>query len=525
MYRTYANERPSVSLLSPRRPQWDACLRVIRDQGGLVRNVTFSPNGRWIVSGAVDGTARTFDAVSGTTLNTMHGCAEWVAFSPDSQFIVSGPGNIGIKMWSTASGALIKVLRLPENAGRIQELLCIAYSPDGRTVVANEGMLHMWDTDTGEYLQSAVVDEDDHVWSVAYSPNGARIISASWDGPMRIWDSHSLRLRATFTDHTSRNAVFFPDGAKLASSSTDKMIRIWDATSGQCTRTLEGHTDGVSSVAISSKGNLIASGSWDCTVRLWDAESGEALAILEGHYSRVWSIGFSPEGDRLASGSEDCTVRVWDLQAVAKQSNSQLMGHAARVSCVAFSHDGTQLATSANDGSIIIWDSNNQGPSKGSSDGYHGASYPQVTFSPNGMMLAASCTKATSIWSTTSYALIHEIPCTGWVSHLEFSSDSSQLYVHTALFDMILSCKTWEALNFAANAWSVSSAEHNLWLNEENGWIMDRVTQRKLCWLPMVRRPDEDPSELQACHRGLYACGPRSGIVTILDLSNTLAHA
>ncbi|PCH44484.1 hypothetical protein WOLCODRAFT_165186 [Wolfiporia cocos MD-104 SS10] len=330
-------------LLSPHNQQWGACHRVI-DYASVVGSVTFSPNGRWIASASDDRMVRMFDAVSGTTLNTMRGHTSEVmsvAVSPDSQFAVSGSRTGEINMWSTASGALTKLLWLPQYAGRIELVECIAYSPDGRTVVTGsrtniatvtEGMLHIWDPDTGKCLQSTIVGSPTYVYSVAYSPDGASIATASHDGLVRTWESHTLNPKATFSGHngTVRSVVFFPDGAKLASGSWDETIHIWDTTSAQCTRILEGHTGEVNSVAVSAKGNLIASGSDDCTIRLWDTQSGDALAILKGHSSLVWSIGFSSEGDHLVSGSGDGTVRVWDLQAVAKQSNSQLMGHAAQ---------------------------------------------------------------------------------------------------------------------------------------------------------------------------------------------------
>ncbi|KAJ5642576.1 hypothetical protein N7490_006576 [Penicillium lividum] len=103
------------------------------------------------------------------------------------------------------------------------------------------------------------------------------------------------------------------DGYRLASGSYDKTVRIWDSANSQCILTLEGHHGLVSSIAWSQDGSRLASGSSDSTVKIWDLITGQCTSTLEGHSIWVGSIAWSQDGRRLASGSPDNTVRIWDL--------------------------------------------------------------------------------------------------------------------------------------------------------------------------------------------------------------------
>ncbi|MDJ0728062.1 MAG: WD40 repeat domain-containing protein, partial [Prochloraceae cyanobacterium] len=130
------------------------------------------------------------------------------------------------------------------------------------------------------------------------------------DGTVRLWDLTGKEL-AVLQGHTDyvESVAFSPDGEKIASASEDGTVRLWDLT-GKELAVLQGHTDYVESVAFSPDGEKIASASYDKTVRLWDL-TGKELAVLKGHTSFVNSVAFSPDGEKIASASEDRTVRLW----------------------------------------------------------------------------------------------------------------------------------------------------------------------------------------------------------------------
>ncbi|KAK0730886.1 HET-R [Lasiosphaeris hirsuta] len=196
------------------------------------------------------------------------------------------------------------------------------------------------------------------VWSVAFSPDGQRLVSGSYDDTIKIWDPTSGQCLQTLEGHSDsvRSVAFSPDGQRLVSGSYDT-IKIWDPTSGQCLQTLqtlEGHSGSFLLVAFSPDGQRLVSGSYDDTIKIWDPTSGQCLQTLEGHSDSVLSVAFSPDGQRLVSGSNDNTIKIWD--PTSGQCLQTLEGHSNLVLSVAFSPDGQRLVSGSNDNTIKIWD-------------------------------------------------------------------------------------------------------------------------------------------------------------------------
>ena len=160
----------------------------------------------------------------------------------------------------------------------------------------------------------AATGHTSQVRTCAWSPDGQRILSASDDRTLRIWDAasgESLR-RLTGHEHGVGGCAWSPDGQRILSASDDKTLRIWDAASGESLRTLTGHGGGVGGCAWSPDGQRILSASDDHTLRIWDAASGGSLRTLTGHEGGVWGCAWSPDGQRILSASSDKRLRIWD---------------------------------------------------------------------------------------------------------------------------------------------------------------------------------------------------------------------
>ncbi|MEE0268135.1 MAG: TIR domain-containing protein [Bacteroidales bacterium] len=274
----------------------------------------------------------------------------------------------------------------------------VAYSPDGRRIISgsSDETIKIWDANTGQYLKT-LEGHLDGVTSVAYSPDGTKIISGSDDGTIKIWDINTGQCLKTLEGHPGwvYSVAYSPDGAKIISASSDETIKIWDANTGECLQTLEGHLENVYSVAYSPDGTKIISGSWDKTIKIWDANTGRCLKTLEGHLENVYSVAYSPDGTKIISGSSDETIKIWD--ANTGQCLKTLEGHSGWVRSVAYSPDGTKIISGSEDKTIKIWDANT-GECLEKLEG-HSNDVRSVAYSPDGKrIISGSVDKTIKIW-------------------------------------------------------------------------------------------------------------------------------
>jgi WD40 repeat protein len=194
------------------------------------------------------------------------------------------------------------------------------------------------------------------VTSAVFSPDGTRILTASWDSTARLWDAATGAETAVLRGHegTVTSAVFSPDGARILTASRDKTARLWDTATGAETAVLRGHEGTVTSAVFSPDGTRILTASWDNTARLWDAATGAETAVLRGHESLVTSAVFSPDGTRILTASVDNTALLWDAATGAE--TAVLRGHEDSVRSAVFSPDGTRILTASNDTTARLWD-------------------------------------------------------------------------------------------------------------------------------------------------------------------------
>ena len=167
-----------------------------------VTSVAFNPDGTKLATGSIDKTIKIWGVESGTLLNkiaVIDKPVDSIAFSPDGTKIASGSKQ-NIMIWDVATGSLKKMLT-PEE-GWIAAAGSAAFSPDGKKIASiNSGTILIWDVESGTLL---IELPGNHymVDSIAFSPDGTKIISGSSEGTIKIWDVQTGFLQKTLTGHT-----------------------------------------------------------------------------------------------------------------------------------------------------------------------------------------------------------------------------------------------------------------------------------------------------------------------------------
>jgi len=285
--------------------------------------------------------------------------------------------------------------------GHSKNVYSVAWSPDGTKIVSGsqDGTIKIWNAITGVNIKTFTGQSD--VYSVDWSPNGKDIVSGSRDGTIGIWNATTgVNLRIiNATENVVRAVAWSPNSSYIVSSDatlliTVNEIHIWDATTGINLKTIN-NNDSIYSVDWSPNGSLIASGSQDKTIKIWNTTTGINLKTFTGHISEIWAVAWSPDGKKIASGSVDRTIKIWDI--VTGTNLNTLTGHNDYVASVAWSPDGSKIVSGSWDKTIKIWNATSGLLLKTLDN--NPSHINSVAWSPDGNKIASCAGKNITIWA------------------------------------------------------------------------------------------------------------------------------
>jgi len=304
-----------------------------------------------------------------------------------------------------------------ELQGHAGTVLSIAFSPDGHTLAtaSGDGAVKFWNAKTGvQNGSSQLQGQVDFIWCMVFSPDRHTLASGSDNGTLMLWEAETGspygpgRLQGPFCPRVN-SIAFSPNGRLLACASRDGTIALFDTMTGKPQR-FEGHRSPVLSIAFSPDGRWLFSGSESCKVKLWDLEDlGDIWRIGIGgkvwrayHFqSPVLGIAVSPDGRTLASGCWDHTAWLQDMETAKQPQPRPLQGHTDAVCSVAFSPDGCVLASGSWDCTVRLWVAKTGGFSQPEQLDGHTGTVRSLAFSPDGCVLASGSEDGTiRLWST-----------------------------------------------------------------------------------------------------------------------------
>lgn len=362
-----------------------------------------SPNGTQLVMSIGDN-LRIHDVATGEVVaeleNAHTNIITGLAYSPDGVAIVSCSSDKTARLWD--ADTLEEVAILEGHTSYVNE---VVFSPDGTHVVtvSSDKSTRLWDSTTGAEV-TVLEAERGNMYSAAYSPDGSVIAVGNAYGVIRLLDAATLTEQEVWEEaHDSDvlSLAFSPDGSKLVSTSDDQSIKLWDVASGKMLSEVPGYTRQVSNVALNADDTLILAGSGDGTLRIWDingddaqpifmqedgsssstdnlhiadfSQAGDYFAGIHGSTLRIWdtasnellhevggyqlgsfrSMTFNPDGSLIAVTTYNGTVLLWDVQT--GDLLQALSRHGYRATPVIFSHDGALLISGGADGTIRVW--------------------------------------------------------------------------------------------------------------------------------------------------------------------------
>lgn len=254
-------------------------LATLAGHADYVRSIAFSPDGKLLAAAGGSpqqfGEIRIWNVETHQLIRTMQGhkdCIYSIAWSPDGNLIASGSYDKLVKLWNVATGKETANLQ-----DHIDAVFAVAFSPDGKRLASasQDRTVKIWDVTTGKRLFT-LSDATDGLTGIAYSPSGDEIAAVGYDKTIYIWKlgkEDGQLSRSLIADEDSLlSLAWSPDGKTIVTASSDRSIRFRD-TNLDLTGMIDHQPDWVEVLAMSPDGKWLAAGRYDGTLSLYDTKT------------------------------------------------------------------------------------------------------------------------------------------------------------------------------------------------------------------------------------------------------------
>jgi serine/threonine protein kinase/WD40 repeat protein len=319
-------------------PKSEAELHCLTAHGAPVTCVTFSRDGRQLLSGSDGGTS-------------------YADADGKMCYDVSPPSTL--RLWDSETGRELDCAPLVEPVSDNRGFVRLALAPAAGQVLSIQqppGKTVLWEISGGKLkLRNGFTDDTRGVIDLTVVPGGQRAVALGETGNLWEWDisvSRPARLIPGAFSVAPCGAIS-PAGEFALLAQPDEPFVELNLVAGKETVSWKRGLTGVRSLAISADGRRVVSGHDDGKVVLWDATTRQHLHSFKGHQFPVRAVAISPDGRRAISGGRDQTVRLWDLDE--RRELACFAGHTNEVRAVAFSPDGLRAASGGMDYTVRLW--------------------------------------------------------------------------------------------------------------------------------------------------------------------------
>ena len=333
---------------------------------------------------------------------------------------MSGPWSSGLPSTRLAGGSLLPRPTTRHGSGTSRpvprsRLPCATMdrSPGSTSVAmgprllsaSDDGTIRIWNAGDGQPTAAGRLDHQSALRVARFSPDGRRIVSGGFNGTVRLWnaeDGASLgspqRLKTELFC-----LAFSPDGRRIAIGAGDGNASVWNLTDGGLRLVGKlGHKGTVRDVEFSPDGTRLLTASHSGSARVWDIKTGNRVTAELRHGKWVFHAEFSPDGRRVITASHDGTARVWDARTGRPITPaSGPMGHAIAARHACFSPDGARVVTCGYDGIARVWDASTGEPL--SAPLFHGGPLLLTRFTADGSrVLTVGSDSTARLWDVTT---------------------------------------------------------------------------------------------------------------------------